>query len=316
MQKCLKSIGRMKTEKKMKKYNYYGVLKGFDFKKINAVNFLKLIEKNLFDVYELSEIYKKPGEYFGLELEKIDWVFSDFFLFNGKEYHLKNEVFLEMYNFKNNFIEDFNDLESIYNEIYLAIEKEFQTENKMKVIEKYYNEYFSIVKNSDYYLLYKEGIRTKGYHSWFQYFKSDIVEEEDFTSVENFLKGVSSFLNSKINEEWNTFYIVSKVCDFCSKKRKEIENPSKNEISSNEGLTNKSNKNEIMDTSKQVLLLEAIIASPKWGNLSATKKGEIVSLLIGKNKDNIRNVYLQLDKPNSEMSQKIKDDMNEINKLI
>ena len=301
----------------MKKYKYAGVLKGFDFKKINKNNFQLLIEKQLFDVNELSETYKGLGNYFGLELEEVDLNFSDFFLFNGKEYLLKKDIYLEMYNFKNEFIEDWNEIDSVYNEINLGIEREFQTENKLKVIEKYYNEYFSIVKNSDYYLLFKDGNKTGGYNSWLEYFISNIVDEEDFTSVENYLKGnLPFFLNPQINKDWDSFYIISKVCDYCIRKKIEIENPKKEKLIIEEDLMIKNYKIDTMDTSKQVALLEAIIASGRWGHLSASKKGEIASYLLGKNKDNIKKVYLEFDKPFPQMSQKTQDDKKEIENLF
>ena len=71
-----------------------------------------------------------------------------------------------------------------------------------------------------------------------------------------------------------------------------------------------------IDLSFQISLLEEITKLQDWSEISATKKGEIVSRLLGKNKDNIKKIYLELEKNKSAASNKILQDIDKASELI
>jgi hypothetical protein len=53
-----------------------------------------------------------------------------------------------------------------------------------------------------------------------------------------------------------------------------------------------------------------------WSSISATKKGEILSHLFGKNKDNIKKIYLELDKKSSKNSDKLLNDRKRADEIV
>ena len=89
---------------------YYGILKGSYFDKITKDNFPILIDKKIFIPRKLSNCYLGEG-YFGLEIEKEPFKFSNFFLFNNKEYHLYYEIYNQMYVFDKSKIESDNKID-------------------------------------------------------------------------------------------------------------------------------------------------------------------------------------------------------------
>jgi hypothetical protein len=72
-----------------------------------------------------------------------------------------------------------------------------------------------------------------------------------------------------------------------------------------------------VNTSLQVLLLEEILVlGEKWEELNPTSKSSILCHLFGKNKDNIRDVYYEINKPKPTYSKKILSDMKKAEELI
>ena len=77
---------------------YFGILKNFDFDNININSINELIEKRIFDEFDLSNCYLNDEDYF--IADSATWEFGDFFIQNRKEYHLKKEVYIEMISLK------------------------------------------------------------------------------------------------------------------------------------------------------------------------------------------------------------------------
>lgn len=79
---------------------------------------------------------------------------------------------------------------------------------------------------------------------------------------------------------------------------------------------NKNDKRDTYDTSLQVFLFEEIMKLNNWEEISATKKGQLLSLLIFKNDTNIKKIYLELEKKNSGKSEKFEKDLQKASELI
>ena len=111
---------------------YYGILRDFDFDKININSFKKLVEIGIFDEHELSDVYKNDEENFVLDTDIRD--FFDFFIYNKKEYYLKKEIYAEMIYVKNWQLETFNNVSYFTEEIEVLLISEFLLENKLKIV--------------------------------------------------------------------------------------------------------------------------------------------------------------------------------------
>ncbi len=200
---------------------YFGILKNFDFDNININSINELIEKRIFDEFDLSNCYLNDEDYF--IADSATWEFGDFFIQNRKEYHLKKEVYIEMISLKElHFI--FENFERFTKEIEVLVYAEFILENKLKVLNENYKKYFNQIRNKQYYPLFKNQILTDGYESWEQYFIDDIVGNENYASVVKFLTGNNKFINTEIENQWNDYYLFSQISDYLEKKRNEILN--------------------------------------------------------------------------------------------
>jgi hypothetical protein len=294
----------------------YGILKNLDFNKLTILSIKKFVEMGIFvesDFYEDDEIIDDNHI-----LE-----FWDCYQYNPKQYDLNLELYVEMYNFREEFLITWNELERDKNQIELALEQKFKNEDKLNLIEEYYNDYIKMVKNKPYYLLYKNNVNVEGYTSFFEYFKLDIQDELMFESVINYLKGEHNFVNKPFQDDWDLFFIVKTMTDFCEEKRNFILNPQINNIKNLEFKNDKKpqlSENFILeknnDLSFQVALFERILKIENWETISATKKGKVLSKLFGKNHDNAKKYYLELEKKEIEMSKKFMEDIKKAEDFI
>lgn len=83
-----------------------------------------------------------------------------------------------------------------------------------------------------------------------------------------------------------------------------------------EFISTKSESIKLLDTSLQVLLFEQIMKIENWDQVSSTKKGQILSLLISKNDSNIKKVYLELEKKPTQNTKKILEDKEKAFEII
>lgn len=83
-----------------------------------------------------------------------------------------------------------------------------------------------------------------------------------------------------------------------------------------EFISTKSESIKLLDTSLQVLLFEQIMKIENWDQVSSTKKGQILSLLISKNDSNIKKVYLELEKKPTQNTKKILEDREKAFEII
>lgn len=83
-----------------------------------------------------------------------------------------------------------------------------------------------------------------------------------------------------------------------------------------EFISTKSESIKLLDTSLQVLLFEQIMKIENWDQVSSTKKGQLLSLLISKNDSNIKKVYLELEKNPTQNTKKILEDREKAFEII
>lgn len=84
----------------------------------------------------------------------------------------------------------------------------------------------------------------------------------------------------------------------------------------NEFISNKPLPIKSLDTSVQILLFEQLMKIENWEQISSTKKGQLLSLLIGKNESNIKKIYLELEKKPSFNNKKILADREKTFQII
>lgn len=278
---------------------YFRILENFNFNNINKENFPTLIEAGIYDEFDLSPCYKRvpkesyETEYFGIELFDEN-SFSEFSLYNDKEYHLKKEVFSEMIYVKDWMLNSFydSDIELRTNEIELLVAQELILENKIKVIEDNYKKYFSQIANKKFYLLYKNNSKTWGYDTWEEYVYHEYFDCKNEDFIANFLKGDDKFLPTELNKLWNSYFIFSGVSDYCEEKKNELLNIKPSTMSDK-------NKEEKRYLSFRLAFFEELMKINNWDDMSASLKGKILTHILGDYHTNIRDYYLELVRENS-----------------
>lgn len=83
-----------------------------------------------------------------------------------------------------------------------------------------------------------------------------------------------------------------------------------------EFISTKSESIKSLDTSLQVMLFEQIMKIENWELISSSKKGQLLSLLMGKNDSNIKKVYLELGKKKSQNTNKFLGDREKACEII
>lgn len=207
-------------------FQYHGILKNFDFDKINRDTFPKLIASNIFDVNELSTFYKSKDDYFGIELDDTNWEINNFYLFNNKEYHLREIVLDDMFDYCEFKCESQDELQYKILEIDLNINIQSSDYSKIKFLK---NEIFIMNQNMidpQYYLLYSKKRETNGYSRWFEFFRSEQIDNEDYTFIFKYLKGDRDFVPTFIKQIWQDYFIVKHLTDYCKNKIQIIESNS------------------------------------------------------------------------------------------
>lgn len=273
------------------KNKYFGLLSDFDFDKINKKTFSLLIEKGIFDEFDLSRTYSSEKDYFGIELSNDLWDFSNFFLFRKKEYHLKKQILDEMIARRKNFLESFYDYTEI-EEIEILISKELLVENKIRILDEKHSEYFDLIKNKPFYPLYINNANIQGYDTWQQYCIEGIIFDENFDFVVAYLKGNENYIPIDLKRTWDDYFVFSKISNFCQEKKVDLLNIKTKVVAAEKKI----------DLHLQVSLLERIMRIEDWENITPNKKGEIISQLLGGSATNIRKFYSELEKNNTDTS--------------
>lgn len=198
-------------------FKYRGVLKNFDINNINRHTFPTLIKANLFDVKELSATYR-GGDYFGVELDGSNEYINDFYLYNHEEYHLKLEVLEDMFDNCELRCEPIDKLERKIRNLEFNLETHVSNYSKIKYLKEVIFSVKNQILNKDYYLLYTKNLEIGCYDSWFEFFRSEQIDGEDFTYIFKYLKGEYDFVPPFIENLWTNCFYAKGLVDFCTKR--------------------------------------------------------------------------------------------------
>lgn len=235
---------------------------------------------------------------------KTDSIEFDTMITSGaKEYHINQDILKEIYTSIRFFVEVVaTDTQFDLNRILTNLEGRIESVEKIKYLEKKHKDLYSQVKNEPEYLVYAEIKEFNGFENW---------EELVIESLNGEVAFIQKYLTSDIEMSdvpkeilsiWVKYYTIKAQIDFCKEQINKLKNTKQ--------------KSGFVDTSLQIFLLEEIINIKDWSSISATKKGEILSHLLGKNKDNIKKIYLELDKKISENSEKLLSDRKQADEII
>lgn len=290
---------------------FYNILKGIKIDEINKETIEILLSKNI--IIDTKTI---PGEQFdyNFKLSNYDYTseseisstthFEERILFENVEYVINQEIIEEIYftiEFCVENLEGVNEWDKA--EIEIELEGILQIEEKFKYLQDKHLKLINKIKREPEYLVYSGKKDFNGYYSWKEMASERIMNESEL--IINYLTNNFKMPNYDLYKQWLKYYRIKFLTDFC---KLEIENLNNN--------SNKENDKSKLDTSKQILMIERIRNINNWENISATKKGKIISVLIGKNKDNIKDLYLTMEKNLDEQTNKFKSDQDYIDKLI
>ena len=229
--------------------------------------------------------------------------FDTMITLGAKEYHINQDILKEIYTSIRFFVEVVaTDTQFDLNRILTNLEGRIESVEKIKYLEKKHKDLYSQVKNEPEYLVYAEIKEFNGFENW---------EELVIESLNGEVAFIQKYLTSDIEMSdvpkeilsiWVKYYTIKAQIDFCKEQINKLKNTKQ--------------KSGFVDTSLQIFLLEEIINIKDWSSISATKKGEILSHLLGKNKDNIKKIYLELDKKISENSEKLLSDRKQADEFI
>lgn len=278
-------------------------VKKFKLDELVLSNIENLVQQNVF--IEVNNLKTNSIELENLiENVKTDSIEFDTIITLGtKEYHLNQEILKEIYTSIRFFVEIVvTDTQFDLNKILTNIEGRIGNIEKIKYLEKKHKDLYSQVKNESEYLVYAEIKDSNGYENWEELIIDCLNGENAF--IQKYLTSdiEVSDVPKDIFDMWIKYYSLRTQIDFC-----------KEQINKLKSVENKSGS---VDTSLQIFLLEEIINVKEWSSISANKKGEILSHLLGKNKDNIKKIYLELDKKSSENSEKLLNDRKKADEII
>jgi hypothetical protein len=260
----------------------------------------KFIRKEL--NYPLQEIYNPTDTENDLFTE--NWM-----IFRGMAYDINFKVLEDIFIvLEDSVLAEFD--EKIYLKIahYQTLLEEYLEEDiKKEFIKKEYYKLLNLISENKFLVYYKnidleydwKNIVCCELYNFSEIVKKHILCEDNFYDLSNY----------EIHESWVNLELQTNLMSFLKGKL----------TSGNEEITLSLKSNNI-DLSYQICLLENILKLNDWEALSATKKGKILTKLLGKNADNIKDKYLELEKKSSEISSKMlkdrKDAIEFLNKIL
>lgn len=229
--------------------------------------------------------------------------FDTMITLESKEYVINQAILKEIYTSIRFFVEVVaTDLQFDLNRILINLEGLIENDEKVIYLEKKHKDLYSQVKNESEYLVYAEIKEFNGFENWEELIFDCLSGENTF--IQKYLTSdiEMSDIPKDILSMWVKYYTIKTKLDFCKEQINRLKNTKQ--------------KSSFVDTSLQIFLLEEIINIKDWSSISATKKGKIISQLLGKNKDNIKKIYLELDKKSSQNSDKLLNDRKKADEII
>lgn len=211
----------------MDNYNsqYFGKLINIKENYLNKEIFESILKFDLFEKFPLSSCYQ-GDEYFGLELDPVDikLEFNDFFLYEKNEYHLKKEIWIDMFKFQSKLIELYHSMSDFSLDNYMVNYHSFVTKNeKIDYLKKLNTDYLKHIKHKDLLFLFIKNEPARGYKSWEEFYVNEMIENENFDILFRFLKGEMEFDRSDTYIMWREFRIYKDIIDFIEEKLNNLE---------------------------------------------------------------------------------------------
>lgn len=286
-----------------KEIKFYGIFDKSDFKELQEEDQKKLLIDT--QIYVLGKSIELFDE------DEFDAVFdgnpSDYFIYLGSDFEINNKKYTLNIEFLNEvFSNIMNDFElntpkyinknlkrlNINLETYTNGKERSQYINNVRITGE--SDYRSNLNSKLFMDLHedKNEIRTN------QILKKHL--KHNHYQLSNYLFGIEKFEFYSIYSKLYSFKSIKSVLEFCSE----------NEIEQTEFNL------KPIDTSIQVFLIEGLLNIEGWVEISSRKKAKIIKEIIGKNEDNIRKVYEEMNKKQSENSQKFLTDRNKAIDII
>ena len=280
--------------KKVKGKKYANLISLEKYKDLNEAEKYDFLLKN--NIYIKPDKKKQDTEYIGCKNIKQRWVLDTYYIVNPI---IINELVCL-------FLNTPIDISTITDKIKVELSKSLDIS---KTIKKWHKKYSKIITDSYINpLTFYEGTKTdkdklKTYIT--EHFKNPNCNCIHLQIIETYIFDV----------EFNLYQI-----DFFNELKKVISCTDiltflQEQIHENKEEKSKTNS-EQLTTRQAVILIEEIQRIENWSDTPATKKAAIISKLIGRNIDNIRKMYSELEKKPSEIIPKFKDDMQIIFKLL
>lgn len=294
-------------------YQFRGIFSQLDFDNLHFDKQQDLLVKH--------EIYIEPRYFMNYVFTQPDFrrrVFEDDFYsvpnrnlsgyeidYKGVKYSLNEMILKDIFNhIENDVMGDDYVCENIYDtqrKTSILLSKLLTDKEKFDFCVSKYNEYYSKIENIGE-IIYFDNIDDDDSVTWEQYVISEIRYNVDLIKKHLFSINYYDTDFVPIFKNWRVLYLSTEMMNFFKAKIKEYQS--------------EPTSSKTIDLSFQISLLEEILNIKDWSEISATKKGEILSNLLGKNKDNIKKIYLEFDKKNSTVSNKFLDDRNKASELI
>lgn len=290
-------------------FKYQGIMKDFDLSIINQELIESLLGKEVYAISDepsiKSEVSLFYHERWGDQLSEEDREEEEArqglcgsIHFKGNCYVIKNEIIDEIYS----LIEYYSTLWD-YSSLCRFLEKKaslFLTDlERIEFFKEEYKRAVSLIDDE-----YRFSIFLENQYEWKKCVYNSLKDDNDLIEEHLSNKIVSlspvSENDFSIIKQWQTFKQAKEILECCQRNLN---------LLSNSNHESKFKKEMQFTRLQKVVLFEKLMGlSPgAWENLSATKKGEILEILIDRNGNNIKKDYLSFEKMPSD---KLKSDQN------
>ncbi len=281
-------------------------LKKLDSKDLLHPNFKSLISQKIFEEREPFKFGKvTPPFPHNIEIEKDSITFDTNIFFDSKKYEINKAILREIYISIKFLVEEIKfESEFDLNEIEFDLSARISKTEKIKYLGDLNKDLHSEVQEEvGKYHLFIGKANYESASSWEEYVLHHLQHEvlliEKYLTIDFQINDIPQ----ELFNDWLKYLRVKYLTDFCLSKIAEIENPN-------------NAKQSNIDLSFQISMLEEIRNIKDWDSVSSTKKGKLISNLLGKNKDNIKEIYLKFAKPKSQIEEKILKDRDKASDII
>lgn len=280
---------------------------------LNTEKFSKLSKTEQYFFYLEKNIYVSGFEY---------WRNSNAFTYALKRakkeqkalfyilHHFSDKLLKEVIQtFNKQFIEP--DIFAVTEKIKIQVSTMLDTESVTKYLTKTHKKHSKkLNKNSTYfwYCLSNEGLNKYGCKDFEHHFMHEISEE---IVMEYLLNESVNFYADKSFKELIEIKEELAILNYIESLKLEIENASTRKV-------NFASKKKELTLTQQLFLLEEIRNTDIniWDNIPKTKKAHLLSLLFGKNSENIRKNLGILDKSKSKLTNRQNSDLEHIQSIL